>query len=214
MGAPAAHAEEEQVMAWTEEDVWNKRHDLLRWCRLSRAYHQKRERFFDILDNSTKALSVLGATAIYPKVVPPGYQAYIAAIVAITSTLSLVLGYAKRSRAHADLAKTFVDIESRIIAKGIFDDAVADAFEAEIVKAEGSEPRALGALVRICQNEILAAEGNGSAIRPLRVHQRLFAHFYDFDLSDDKKKRYSLPTVLLVATAAAAGFMAQQVLPK
>lgn len=99
---------------------------------MSRAYHQKRERFFDILDNATKAFSVLGATAIMPKVVVAEWQPYIAAGVAITSTLSLVLGYAKRSRAHADLAKTFVDIESRIVAKGAFDEAQAHVFEAEI----------------------------------------------------------------------------------
>ncbi|GAQ30435.1 hypothetical protein K6V18_06580 [Ralstonia insidiosa] len=169
-------------MEW-DDDVWARRHELLCRCWISRIYHQKRERFFDMCDALTKAVSVIGGAAAITKLAGPDAMVVAAAAITITSTASLVLGYAKKARLHADLAKAFADLESRIVAKGVFDSAQADAFQAEIVKAEVGEPRSLGALVRICQNELAYAQGHPEMVRHVSLWQRLLAHFYDFDLS-------------------------------
>ncbi|MDK3025594.1 hypothetical protein QO239_23650 [Cupriavidus taiwanensis] len=169
-------------MEWDDE-VWASRHQLLCRCWISRIYHQKRERFYDMCDALTKAISVIGGTAAVSKLAGADFMVLAGAAITVTSTASLVLGYAKKARSHADLAKAFTDLEARIVGKGVFDEAQANAFQAEIVKIEIAEPRSLGALVRICQNELAFAQGHPDMVKPVRLWQRLFAHFYDFDLS-------------------------------
>lgn len=169
-------------MDWDSE-AWDTRAHTLFRCRLSRIYHQKRERFYDICDNATKAVALICGAASIAKIAQPGQLVWIGAVITVTSTLSLVVGYSRKSRSHADLAKAFIDLECKIEAKGVFDMEQACAFKAEAIRLEMSEPRTLGALVRICHNEILVAEGKERDVRPVSVWQRVWAHFYDFDMS-------------------------------
>ncbi len=173
-------------MEWDDE-TWARRHGLLSRCWISRIYHQKRERFFDMCDALTKAVSVIGGATTITKLAGPGqgveFMQFVAGAITVTSTASLVVGYAKKARTHADLAKAFADLESRIVAKGVFDDAQADAYQAELVKIEIGEPRSLGALVRICQNELAYAQGHPEMVKRVTWWQRTLAHFYDFDLA-------------------------------
>ncbi|SOZ12099.1 hypothetical protein [Cupriavidus taiwanensis] len=169
-------------MEWDDE-VWASRHQLLCRCWISRIYHQKRERFFDMCDSLTKAVSVIGGTAAVAKLAGADLMVIAGGLITITSTASLVLGYAKKARTHADLARAFAELESRIVAKGVFDEAQANTYQAEILKIELNEPRSLGALVRICQNELAYAQGHPDMVKPVRWWQRAFAHVYDFDLA-------------------------------
>lgn len=166
-----------------DEGVWARRHEFLCRCWISRIYHQKREQFFDMCDSLTKAVSILGGTVAITRLITPDQLMIVAAAITVTSTASLVFGYSKKARTHADLSKAFADLEARIVAKGVFDDAQANAFQAELVKTEIGEPRALGALVRICQNEMAYAQGHESHVKKVSLWQRLFAHVYDFDMS-------------------------------
>jgi hypothetical protein len=171
-------------MDWDDE-VWTKRYNLLYRSWISRIYHQKRERFFDICDSLTKAVAVGGGAASVAKVLTPSQLVIVAAIITFASTVSLVVGYSKKARSHADLAKAFIEIEGKIVAKGVFDDDQANAFEADILRLEMNESRSLGALVRICQNEVAMARGKTNDVQRVSFWRRVFAHLYDFDMSVD-----------------------------
>ncbi len=169
-------------MNWLD-DVWEKRYHVLYRCWLSRIYHQKRERFFDACDSLTKAVAVIGGATSITQIFSPKQLVITAALITVSSTISLVVGYAKKARAHADLAKAFVALEAQIVSKGVFDAPQADRFEADVLRLEMNEPRSLGALVRICQNEIATARGKVRDIQPVSWWRRLLAHVYDFDMT-------------------------------
>lgn len=89
-------------------------------------------------------------------------------------------GLRGKARLHTDLAKAFVELQSRIVAADVFDEQQAAAFEAEALRIEVDEPRTLGALVRLSQNEVNMSRGQ--PVVPVTFVQRLFAQLYDFDL--------------------------------
>lgn len=174
-------------MSSGNDKVRNKRYDLLYRCVLSRIYHQKRERFFDMCDGLTKVIALVGGAASIAKVASTEQLSIVGAVITLSSALSLVAGYAKRARTHADLAKAFGDLEARIVAEGSLTDERINQCQAELLRIEMGEPRTLGALVRICQNEIAAARGKQQDIRHVNLWQRLFAHLYDFDMAPKAK---------------------------
>ncbi|KWE95260.1 hypothetical protein WL80_08755 [Burkholderia ubonensis] len=165
------------------EKITNRRHDLLYRCLLSRIYHQKRERFFDMCDGLTKVVALVGGAASIARIASTEQLSIFGAVITLSSALSLVVGYAKRARTHADLAKAFGDLEARIVAEGSLSNERINQCQAEMLRIEMGEPRTLGALVRICQNEIAAARGKHQDIRRVSLWQRLFAHLYDFDMA-------------------------------
>jgi hypothetical protein len=175
-------------MEW-DKDAWDLRSHILFRCRVSRVYHQKRERFYDILDSVTKAVALVGGAASIARIAKPEQLVIVGAIITLTSTLSLVIGYSKKSRSHSDLAKSFIDLECKVIAAGIFNHVQACIFESETIRLEMNESRSLGALVRICSNEIFVAEGKANQVRRISAWQRLWAHFYDFDLSPKPERK-------------------------
>ncbi|WP_423197394.1 MULTISPECIES: hypothetical protein [unclassified Cupriavidus] len=168
-------------MTW-DPIVWEQRYGLLFRCWLSRAYHQKRERFYDQCDNLAKAVSVVGGSATVAQLLNHDAMVVTAALITVTATGSLLFGFARKARLHADLARSFAMLEARIVGSGVFDAAQMDALQAELVAMEVSEPRALGALLRICHNEIVCAEGHRELVQRVGPWQRALAHFYDFDL--------------------------------
>ena len=169
-------------MDWTD-DVWKERYELLYRCWFSRIYHQKRERFFDLCDSLTKTIALVAGAASIAKIFNPDQLLIFGVLITITSALSLVVGYAKKARNHADFARSFILAEAKIVDAGVLSRGQVDALHAEIIRLEMNEPRTLGALVRICQNEIAVARGNKQDIRPVPFFKKLFAHFYDWELA-------------------------------
>src|SRR5260364_362533 len=106
-----------------------------------------------------------------------------AALITASATLSLAVGYPKKARAHADLAKAFMALEAQMVGQGVLDMTQAARFEAEILRIEMNEPRALGALVRICQNQMAAVCGKVQDIQAVPWWKWLLAHIDDFDMS-------------------------------
>ncbi len=166
----------------SSDHIWKMRHEVLYRCELSALYHQKRERFFEAADKAGKAVAVIGGSAALAKLAAPDALVWIAGAITVTSTLSLVLGFSERARRHAELARGFKQIEADIRRAGErnFDDVQVCDWAARVAVLEASEPPALGALVRVCQNELALARGEKEAIRPIRFHHRLLAHILDF----------------------------------
>jgi hypothetical protein len=163
------------------DHAWEKRHAALYKAELSALYHQKRERFFELLDKLGKAAAVFGGSAALWKLGDPDVVARIAAFITATSALSLVFSFSERSKRHAELARSFRDVISDISSKSDFGvtDAMASEWAGKVCALEAKEPPTLGALTVMCQNELAIARGDKNLVHPQNVLIRWGAHFFD-----------------------------------
>jgi hypothetical protein len=161
------------------DHAWNKRGDALYRAELSALYHQKRERFFELLDKLGKAIAVFGGSAALWKISNPDLVSQIAALITASSALSLVFSFSERSKRHAELARSFREIAGDIV--GISDFCIRDAKASEwmgkVCALEAKEPPALSALVVMCQNELAVARS--APVYPQSFFVRCMAHFFD-----------------------------------
>jgi len=165
--------------------LWDKRHAVLYRTELSTLYHQKRERFFSVCDKLGNAVGVIGGSAALASLSNPVLLAWIALSITVVSSISLVMGFSDRSRRHADLAKDFRQLEATIVGRGEWDFTELDilSWDAKTRMLETTEPPALGALVVLCQNELARAQGHLGYVVHMNWRQRMFANFYDFNVS-------------------------------
>jgi len=98
--------------------LWGRRDAVLQRAQISVLYHRKRERAFDLADRFAKAVAIIGGSAAFAGMEVPGLVKTMAALIAVTSTLSLVFGFSERSRKHSDLAQGFCLLEAAIVQKG------------------------------------------------------------------------------------------------
>ena len=163
--------------------LWDRRHRLLYEINLSTLYHRKRERWFDAWDRLGKAIALIAGTAAFSRAIGESWvTTVVAALVAITSSLSLVFAFSEKARRHAEFARSFCEIGAELAKKGERDFEEEDLSEcdAKIQSLEAQEPASLGALVRLCQNEIAIAQGHPQRVTPIGFFQRFFAHVWDF----------------------------------
>ncbi|WP_283444203.1 hypothetical protein [Noviherbaspirillum suwonense] len=161
--------------------LWNKRHEVIYKAELSALYHLKRERFFDLLDKFSKAVSLIGGSAAIWKISEPETVTRIAALITVSSSLSLVLSFSDRSRRHAEFARNYRKLTAEIYRKGerSFQEDDINQWMAQACEIECSEPLPLSALVIICQNELAIANNEKEKIHPLPFWARWLAHFFD-----------------------------------
>lgn len=162
---------------------WEKRHEILERIEISVRYHQKRERFFELSDKWVKAIAIIGGSVAFANLEPnDGTRKALAALIALSSTLALVFGFADRAKRHAELTRKFRELDARIVQKGEISYMEADlgAWEAEERMLEANEPPALNALVKICQNEIAITAGQPNKMVRIPYHQKLFSHLISF----------------------------------
>ncbi len=161
------------------DHAWNKRESALYQAELSALYHQKRERFFELLDKLGKAASVFGGSAALWKISNPDLVAQIAAFITVSSALSLVFSFSERSKRHAELARSFREVIADIMGTSDFDirDSKASEWMGKVCALEAKEPPSLSALVVMCQNELAIARK--APVYPQNFVIRLLAHFLD-----------------------------------
>jgi hypothetical protein len=154
-----------------------------------------RSGFFDRIGVIKNGLSVVcgsGAVAVLYGALGGGVEkilpAILAAVVAVVSTIDLVIGSAKASRLHNDLAKRFIELERQIVLAG--DDADQKRFReltADRLKIEAEEPPVMRMLDTLCHNEL--AESMGSPkdqIFRVGFFQRMLAQIINFDCTNMK----------------------------
>lgn len=170
-------------MTTPDEDqfLWEKRHWVKYGAELSALYHRKRERFYDLLDKLTKALAIAFSSAAVAAIMNPLWVQVFGSFVAISTTIGLVFGFAEKARRHSDLAAQFVRLEAEIAARGErdFEEDDLSRWEGRLREIEAAEPPTLGALVRLCQNQIARAHGDYEAVCPLSWWERLTVHLKD-----------------------------------
>lgn len=160
---------------------WAKRHELLYTVQMNRLYHQKRERFFALMDRGGKALSLIFGTAAASSLLPtPEAKAFAGAVVAAATMPGLVFAWADKSRLHAELAADYARLEAEVVAAGVMDAASIDAIFAKSIQLGTKEPAGLSALIRLCQNEMAVAAGQPDKVYPLSWYERWFVHLFDF----------------------------------
>ncbi|MEH6434330.1 hypothetical protein [Massilia sp. DD77] len=161
------------------DHAWNKRESALYRAELSALYHQKRERFFELLDKLGKAIAVFGGSAALWKIGNPDLVAQIAAFITASSALSLVFSFSERSKRHAELARSFREIAGDIVGTSDFEirDSKASEWMGKVCALEAKEPPALSALVVMCQNELAVARH--AQVYPQSLFVRCMAHFFD-----------------------------------
>jgi hypothetical protein len=163
--------------------IWAERWQVVHRLRLSALYHQKRERFFDTLDRCIKAFAVVGgAAAVSQLVAATETKLWIAAAVSVSSAVSLVFALAPKARRHGELARDFTKLFARVEEAGPFPPPeTLDKFRSETLMLEASEPAAMSALVRHCENELCMSIGQNEQVIPLTLLQSVFMHLWDFN---------------------------------
>ena len=162
-------------------------HDVLFGIRRSIRYHVRRRMFFDRLNLSASALSVIFGSAAMAAIIGKLGSEWVAAaagIVTVISTINLVVGSARMARLHSDLARKFIDLEKKIVAQGAAAESSVRDFQAARLDVEAEEPPVLRVLDTLCHNELMRAMGYPPA-QMIRVawYQRLLAQF--MDVADD-----------------------------
>ncbi len=154
----------------------------LQWkIQLSVMYHLKRERFLDGCDKWSKFVSVIGGATAFAFIKE---FHVIAALITVVSALSLVFGFSTKARKHADLARSFKNLEAELsLLSYTCEDKLLLDIKAKYLLIESEEPASLGALVTDCHNHLCAAYGRLDEITSLEWKQGLFKNWKDFDQS-------------------------------
>lgn len=160
-------------------------YELMEYARISTLYHRRRQAFFEGWEAATKAASIIvGSSAVVSAMqTMPELTAALASIVAIVNALALVVGTSRKATLHNSLARRWLELEGKLIAsKG--DPELVSSAEATIPQIEQDEPPSLGGLVRVCTREVLRSMGHtGTALPTIPLHQRLLAHYVDFQIT-------------------------------
>src|SRR4051812_16506933 len=117
---------------------WDRRHRLIQRLEISILYHHKRERFYDCLDKATKAISLIAGSAAFAAVGSDISVRIAAAIVAVTAAIGLVVGYAEKSRRHAELARSMRELQADCCGVGetAFEESHLNTWEARLHRIE------------------------------------------------------------------------------
>lgn len=162
-----------------------KERGVLGRLRISVRYHQRGTRFFDTVDSWTKAISVLAGTAavtiLWQSVLNETLLLWVAAVITLLNTFSLVFGFSAKARLHADLVRRYLELESAVVGTVNPTTEFLASIDGKIRLIEAEEPPTLGALVTIAQNEIARQDGDESSIVPVGRFRWLLAHFIDFE---------------------------------
>src|SRR5437588_9330485 len=95
-------------------------HELLFGVRRSIRYHNHRRRFFDAFDKFTKILAAVAGSAAFATALSQHQRVtgVLAAIIAVFSSVDLIIGAGTAARLHSDLAKRFAELEATIVRLG------------------------------------------------------------------------------------------------
>ncbi|MFO1351880.1 MAG: hypothetical protein U1F68_14900 [Gammaproteobacteria bacterium] len=165
----------------TDED---KLYDLNFAVQRSIRYHQRRERFYDLWQSATDAVALIFGSVVLAVLLQQWGEGWViaaAALVTISSTISLVVGTGRKARLHREIARRFQILELDM------DEAeqsveMLKKFNRIRREIELDEPPLLVNLNRICHNEVMRALGfkpDNPGYLPLSGPQRFFAHLFD-----------------------------------
>jgi hypothetical protein len=136
-------------------------HNLLFGVRRSIRYHNHRRRFFDGLDKFTKILAAVAGSAAVATALGnhKTVTVVLAAIIALFSSIDLIIGAGPAARLHADLTKRFAELEATIVRLGSPTPEKIRELVADRLMIEADEPPILRVLDSVVYNELCKALG-------------------------------------------------------
>ncbi len=158
---------------------------LLFGVRRSVRYHNRRRRFFETWHRVTSGAAVLFGSAAMASLLTntenTDLAIWAAGLVTLLASIDLVVGTARASWNHAELARRFIDLEKVMVATTASKSSYQECNNARL-DIEADEPPALRVLNILCHNEQAKAEGYGDeAFYLVAGYQRLAAHFMDIN---------------------------------
>jgi len=158
-------------------------HNTAYLAKLGFFYQRRRERFFDLLDKYTKALTVLLGASLLAEYVQANVPV-IGALVSAIGLMSLVFGYSDRKQVHKSLAEEYAVLLTKIEGVGAsYVESDLNLWQAELQRLNAKEPPTLGTLVVLCQNEIAVAMGQAEFVKSVRWYKSFFANWWDFKVA-------------------------------
>lgn len=157
---------------------WTLRCATLRNAWVQVRYHRRRQRFFDLVDKLTKALTVVLGASLMGRYVAEAIPIMATAITSI-GLLALIFGYGDRKQQHKELSEQAAMLVSAIeqVPVGELTPAKVAAWGADYARLDAKSPPALKTLSLICESEQAVADGHPNHVAVPGFFRRLLADF-------------------------------------
>jgi hypothetical protein len=146
---------------------WVSRCDTLHHAWVQVRYHRRRQRFFDLVDKLTKALTVvLGASLMgqyFAAALP-----FVATAITALGLLALIFAYSDRKQQHKELAEQAAQLVSAIeqVPVAELTPSKVAGWRADYARLCAKAPPPLKTLSRICESEQSVADGHKDVAAP------------------------------------------------
>lgn len=159
--------------------MWRQRHVTLNRVWVQVRYHRKRQRFFDLIDKITKAVTVVLGASLMGQYFRD-FLPWLATAITCLGFLALVFGYGDRKQLHKDLAeqaaKLMAEIESSTVASLSFEKTAH--WTAEYARLVAKAPPALKSLTIMCEREQALYEGHTDHVKQVPFYKRWVSAFF------------------------------------
>ncbi len=176
-----------------QSENYIKAQGLLFSIRRSVRYHTARRKFFDSINNTVTAVSLISGTASVAAILSSHQTTTIllGVLVTVLNALNLVIKSSEKARNHADFVRKFIELEKKLLKKPFaeftFDEL--SAIEQERLDIERDEPPIKRVLDIICHNELAIAMGAPpEEIYEVGWWQKTFKNFIDIGAQKISRK--------------------------
>ncbi len=188
----------ESVEPTIEDNIWQRRSEIIGRLRLSVLYHAKRARFLDMTDKGLLTFTAISATSAAVSLLQsyqnPTVTTWLGVVTAAASILPVVFAPAQAARLHSDLAKSFRQLLAECELKGEYWEMEdCNRFMSRLIEIEIEESAPLGALLADCHNHVAMASGDRSNLIRLSWWHRVFMQVWSFDVKK-LQERSTSPT--------------------
>jgi hypothetical protein len=160
-----------------EDPVWTSRWDVLHKSWVQLRYHRARQRFFDLADKTTKAVTVLLSATLFGQALKE-HLPWVAGAISALGLLALVYTYSDRKQLHKELAeaaaKLIGDIEQ--VPAGALTPALVAGWRADFARLCAKAPPPLKTLTIMCEREQAISEGQPDHVPLQPWHRRQLRH--------------------------------------
>ena len=163
-------------------DLESDHFNLLFGVRRSVRYHSRRQMFFDRCHKVTSGINVIFGSAALMTILanwPKETTGVAALMVALFSTIDLVVGHSLRARDHQDLYRRYIELENDLVSKPLDAELVTQGTTRRL-SLEAEEPPVKRILDVICHNDLARSMGcDSSEMWRVKWYQRWPAQFFD-----------------------------------
>lgn len=149
------------------DEMWTQRCGLLYKAWVQVRYHRRRQRFFDMVDKSTKATTLLLGASLFGKHLDT--LNWVATGISALGLMALVFGYGDRKQVHKELAEQAAGIVASIeeVPVGKLSPDTIAQWAGQYARFCSKAPPALKTLTVLCEHEQSCMDGHPNhVVRP------------------------------------------------